>query len=261
MTREDKITDRGFRHTPMIPGTYGGGVRAYESSAASGPHVWVLAECYADANNQTGHIEAMVHLPVEDARLFADDINRVCDRHYQTHSPEDERTINEWARARAESVVEVDPRGHEPLCPHTTHPYPATCEGCAQVRRVQDAVRDQIATDIEALADGPWGNLIETDTAARIARGGVTKEEFDAAKGPGKTDDDGKDVLYRRMEEYERAQYGWGNELLLDDYDEPTSPRKGPFPQAHEHEWVRGCLQTTCTDCLMVCRVCQAVQK
>ena len=35
----------------------------------------------------------------------------------------------------------------------------------------EPVIREQIARDIEALGDGPWGNLIEVDRAARIARG------------------------------------------------------------------------------------------
>lgn len=37
-------TDRGFDRMPPIPSEYpGGSVQVYESSAASGPHIWLNA--------------------------------------------------------------------------------------------------------------------------------------------------------------------------------------------------------------------------
>ena len=73
---EDTFTQRGFRHTLPVKGTYGGKVKVYESSAASEPHVWVAAE---DAD---GH-EVCVHLTIDDAVSYATNILRVCQMHYQ----------------------------------------------------------------------------------------------------------------------------------------------------------------------------------
>src|SRR5690554_4756571 len=36
-----ETTDHSFDHLPPIPSEYGGDVRAHESSAADGPHVWL----------------------------------------------------------------------------------------------------------------------------------------------------------------------------------------------------------------------------
>jgi hypothetical protein len=36
-------SDRGFDSMPDIPSEYGGHVSVYESSAASGPHIWLKA--------------------------------------------------------------------------------------------------------------------------------------------------------------------------------------------------------------------------
>jgi hypothetical protein len=41
--------------------------------------------------------------------------------------------------------------------------------------------------------------MIDRDAAVRVAQGLITREEFEAAKEPGRTDEDGKDVLYRNM--------------------------------------------------------------
>lgn len=73
----DWITDRGFRHTEIIssvPG-YTGTITVYESSAAAAPRVWIQA--------MDDHDDVVVHLEVEDARRFAENILRVCDLHYQ----------------------------------------------------------------------------------------------------------------------------------------------------------------------------------
>lgn len=72
----DIITDRGFRHAEPTAGTYNDSVRVYESSAAMGPHVWILA------TNADG-VDVAVHLAREAALAFADDIKRVCELHYQ----------------------------------------------------------------------------------------------------------------------------------------------------------------------------------
>jgi len=73
---EDTITDRGFRHTKAVDGTYADTrVKVYESSAASEPCVWVSA-------SDSGE-DVAVHLTVESARTFAANIIRVCDLHYQ----------------------------------------------------------------------------------------------------------------------------------------------------------------------------------
>ena len=73
---EDTITDRGFRHAPPVAGSYGGEARVYESSAASAPHVWVGVVDHQDG-------DAAVHLTLEAALEYAENIVRVCRLHYQ----------------------------------------------------------------------------------------------------------------------------------------------------------------------------------
>lgn len=73
---KDKITPRGFRHAPRRSGSYGGYAKVYESSAASGPHLWVLSQ------DHMGN-EAIVHMTDKQARKFAKDILRLSKHHYQ----------------------------------------------------------------------------------------------------------------------------------------------------------------------------------
>lgn len=41
---KEEVTDRGFSHLDPVDTTYGATVRIYESSAASGPHIWMNCE-------------------------------------------------------------------------------------------------------------------------------------------------------------------------------------------------------------------------
>lgn len=72
---EATITDRGFKHLPPLPGTYGGSVCAYESSAAFGPHVWVAVE--------TPNGDVIVHLTAENAWRLAEQLQYLVRNHYQ----------------------------------------------------------------------------------------------------------------------------------------------------------------------------------
>lgn len=67
-------TDRGFDHYPAIPGAYGGEVRAYESSAASGPHVWLSVD------GET------IHLTAENAKKLAEQLLALVANHYQNEA-------------------------------------------------------------------------------------------------------------------------------------------------------------------------------
>lgn len=75
---------RGFAHLPPIPSEYGGEVRAYESSAAMGPHIWVRIECPADLNEPDGPtVEAVAHLTAENAGRLGDQLHLLVRDHYQ----------------------------------------------------------------------------------------------------------------------------------------------------------------------------------
>lgn len=84
MSERDIITNRGFRYVEPVKATpgYDGLVRVYESSAASRPCVWISA----DPSDMV--VGTTVHLTVEDALMFAEDIIRVCRNHYQWAGPE-----------------------------------------------------------------------------------------------------------------------------------------------------------------------------
>ena len=83
LSGEDWISGRGLTYGPEREGTpYGGHISVQESSMAEGPHVWIRA--VAAEINDSGGEDAAVHLTVEQARRFAEDIIRICRNHYQT---------------------------------------------------------------------------------------------------------------------------------------------------------------------------------
>ncbi len=78
------MTARGFKHLPPIPSSYGGTVRAYESSNAEGPHVWLTSECPSDLNRpDSPQVETPMHLTVESAQQLVDQLQFLIDNHYQ----------------------------------------------------------------------------------------------------------------------------------------------------------------------------------
>jgi hypothetical protein len=87
------VADRGLAHMPKIPGTYGGDVMVYMSSAAVGPHVWLSA---ADQHGRSG----AVHLTAEAAWKLAEQLMSLVRNHYQGDA------TPEWART---GTVDVDP--------------------------------------------------------------------------------------------------------------------------------------------------------
>lgn len=81
---EATTTDRGFDHLPSIRSEYGGEVRVYESSAASGPHVWLTATSPVDMNRPDGPmVEARMHLTAENAWNLAEQLQHLVKNHYQ----------------------------------------------------------------------------------------------------------------------------------------------------------------------------------
>lgn len=81
---EVTTTDRGFQHLPPIPSSYGGEVAVYESSAASGPHLWLKATAPVDLNEPDGPTHSVpAHLTIEDAEHLADQLHYLITNHYQ----------------------------------------------------------------------------------------------------------------------------------------------------------------------------------
>ncbi|HLS44601.1 MAG TPA: hypothetical protein VK045_04135 [Ornithinicoccus sp.] len=72
------ITDRGFRHLPVLVTGSGDRVRVYESSAADGPHLWLHATERGDAG-----IAACVHLDAEAAWELHEQLAHLLGHHYQ----------------------------------------------------------------------------------------------------------------------------------------------------------------------------------
>lgn len=73
---QPEMNNRGFAAMPSINGEHGGEVDAHESSAASGPHLWLSI---LDSSNTT----AMVHLTAENAWRLADQLRTLVRNHYQ----------------------------------------------------------------------------------------------------------------------------------------------------------------------------------
>lgn len=72
------VSDRGFKQGHQIESDYGGMIRAYESSAAEGPHVWVRIECPIDLNEPQGPMtDAVVHLTLENAIKLRDQLGQI----------------------------------------------------------------------------------------------------------------------------------------------------------------------------------------
>lgn len=84
---EVETTDRGFKHMTRILSEYGGYVKVYESSAASGPHLWLSVTCPSDLNNPDSEpIEAIAHLTLESAEKLVEQIDWLVTNHYQRGS-------------------------------------------------------------------------------------------------------------------------------------------------------------------------------
>lgn len=66
-----RTTSRGFAHYTAIPSAYGGEAEVYESSAASGPHVWLKVT------------ESPLHLTAENATKLAEQLLALVAGHYQ----------------------------------------------------------------------------------------------------------------------------------------------------------------------------------
>lgn len=87
MTAHLEVTksDRGFSRLPSIPSAYPGGhVEVFESSAASGPHIWLNATAPRNLNEPEGpKFTAPIHLTAEDAWKLADQLRHLVEHHYQ----------------------------------------------------------------------------------------------------------------------------------------------------------------------------------
>jgi hypothetical protein len=81
------VTPRGFTHLPPVPSTHGGRtrgeVRAYESSSAEGPHVWLVVRCHERLDPGRPEIEGIAHLTAEDAWRLAEQLVTLVLGHYQ----------------------------------------------------------------------------------------------------------------------------------------------------------------------------------
>lgn len=81
---EPTRSDRGLAYFEPVPSVYGGHARVYESSAASGPHVWLKVESPVDLNEPDGPTqEGVAHLTLEDAEKLGKQLLWFVENHYQ----------------------------------------------------------------------------------------------------------------------------------------------------------------------------------
>jgi hypothetical protein len=82
------VTDRGFRHMPIVEGRYGGFARVYESSAASRPHLWLNVNRGRRTDDPGAHEDQNVgnvtlHLDARSALALAEQLLYLLRQHYQ----------------------------------------------------------------------------------------------------------------------------------------------------------------------------------
>lgn len=86
---EHTLDNRGFKWCAPVEGAYGGQATVHESSAASGPHLWLSVEEPNDLNAWTigdktgGTHEAALHLTAEAAAQLRDTLDWALEHHYQ----------------------------------------------------------------------------------------------------------------------------------------------------------------------------------
>lgn len=79
-----QLSKRGFKHMDPVPSSYGGYIRAYESSAATAPHIWVRTVCPANLNDRFGAtVEAVAHLTLPNAIKLRSQLDYLIEHHYQ----------------------------------------------------------------------------------------------------------------------------------------------------------------------------------
>lgn len=81
MAEEPTFSARGFAHMDALDCSYGGTIRAYESSAADSPHVWINILQGPRIEAKPG--EAVAHLSLETALRLRDQLTYLIDNHYQ----------------------------------------------------------------------------------------------------------------------------------------------------------------------------------
>lgn len=80
-------SDRGFVSLPPVPGAYGGSARAYESSGAEAPRLWLAVNVPISLRNpERGYQESIIHLEAEDAWHLAEQLMTLVQNHYQGDS-------------------------------------------------------------------------------------------------------------------------------------------------------------------------------
>jgi hypothetical protein len=77
------VTDRGFKRMEPFKCSYGSEVAVYESSAATGPHIWLKVHCDTKVLSRQKEGEGTAHLTLEQACRLRDQLNWLLRNHYQ----------------------------------------------------------------------------------------------------------------------------------------------------------------------------------
>jgi len=80
---EPTYSPRGFKYMDPTPSAYGGHVAVYESSATSGPHLWLAVKETAATRTEGTDTEATAHLTLEAATRLRDQLTYLIENHYQ----------------------------------------------------------------------------------------------------------------------------------------------------------------------------------
>ena len=88
-------SERGFAQLLPIRSEYGGEMSVYESSAASGPHIWLKAR---EAMRGEPERTAALHLTAENAWRLADQLRYLVRNHYQGDMTPSWATLSELHR-------------------------------------------------------------------------------------------------------------------------------------------------------------------
>ena len=81
---------------PPIPSEYGGEVTVFESSAASGPHIWLKAR---EAMRGEPERTVALHLTAENAWRLAEQLQMLVRDHYQGDATPEQTSYHAWPAA------------------------------------------------------------------------------------------------------------------------------------------------------------------
>jgi hypothetical protein len=166
-----ELSSRGFEQYGEIETTYGHTVRVYESSAASGPHLWLKTKLVAERSTHalppeeaTAHLDLLQAITV---RALLDEFIEGVPERWANGTSLLLKADKAWREANPELVLEQTRRNCQ-CCASGNHDFRCTCdgEGCchpghhAPAQDVPDQPEPE-APEIQALKP-PVGSYVAT---------------------------------------------------------------------------------------------------